>query len=163
MPAEFENIPFIKIYGPEGMKSSDELYNPTRELVRRLVANKFAITYSGNKGVSQFVAAGGKEFATKGGPFDNIVCHIFIGMDIKCLEDLFAILSKLEKNPENKAKIILFDEPGWNIWERLNIVLTELMDRNRIGGEVFDRIVSTWNLNEIMDFVKFGIDNFNTK
>lgn len=161
MQQDLKNIPFVKIYGPEGMKSTDELYDPIRELVRRLVSNKVAITYSGNKGVSQFVANSAKEFAAKGAPFDNVVCHIFISMDIKTLQDLFEVLNKIEKDPNNNSKIILFDEPGWNIWERLNVVFTELMDRNKIDSWVFDRIISTWNLSDIMDFVKVGIDKFN--
>ena len=163
MAIDINSVPFVKIYGPEGMKSNDELYDPIRELVRRLVSNNVAITYSGSKGVSQFVANSAKEFGTKGAPFDNIVCHIFVSMDIKSMQELFEVLNKIEKDPNNTSKIILFDEPGWSIWERLNIVLTELMDRRRVGGWIFDRVVSTWSLNEIMDFVKVGIDRFGKK
>lgn len=160
MNTDLNNIPFVKIYGPESIKTSDELYNPTRELVRRLVSNKIAITFSGNKGIPHIVSVAAKEYGVKGASFENIICHVFIGMDTKCLEDMCFVLNKLEKNTENKSKIILFDEPGWNIWERLNIVFTELMDRRRISDEVFERVVSTWNLSEIMDFVKLGVDNF---
>lgn len=163
MATDLNTVPFVKIYGPEAMKSTDDLYDPIRELVRRLVSNKVAITYSGSKGVPQFVANSAKEFGTKGAPFDNIVCHVFVSMDIKSLQDLFEVLNKIEKDPNNSSKIIIFDEPGWSIWERLDIVITELMDRGRVGGWVFDRVVSTWNINEIMDFVKLGIDRFEIK
>lgn len=160
MQADLENIPFVKIYGPESMKTSDELYYSVRELVRRLVSKEIAITYTGTKGVPHIVATAAKEFATKGAPFNNIICHVFISMDIECLEDLFNIVSKLEKDPTNKSKIILLDEPGWNIWDRLNILLTELMDRGRIESDIFDKIIPTWNLNDILDYVKLGVDYF---
>lgn len=160
MNTDLSNIPFVKIYGPENVKTSDELYNPTRELVRRLVSNKIAITYSGSKGISHFVSVTAKEFGVKGAPFENIICHVFMGMDIKSLEEMCFILNKMEKDANNTSKIILFDEPGWNIWERLNVVFTELMDRRRISDEVFKRVVPTWNLGEVMDFVKLGVDTF---
>jgi hypothetical protein len=151
-------LKFVGVYGGEGIKYDHDTYIAIKELGRRLEHRGYPTHTTGNKGISQAIRTGGKDIVTRGPvPFENIVVHIFTYLDFSSLERLFYTINKIVKDPNNKAKVIIYDEPGWNPYDRLNVFLTELMDRGFIGGEVFDIIVPTWSLNEIMDFVKVGI------
>lgn len=83
---------------------------------------------------------------------------ILCGYDSSNLSELFKCISTLESlDGDSGPTIFLYEEPGVAIYEKLNYILTEMMDLGRINFKVFKKVVDTITYRDIIGYIDVSL------
>lgn len=88
---------------------------------------------------------------------------VFCGYDCGILSEFFKTLNVIEgMEDEDGPVVLLYEEPGGSIYERLNYILTEGMDLRRISPKVFKKIVDTSSYRDIIGYIDASLRKVGT-
>lgn len=89
---------------------------------------------------------------------------VFCGVDNGILSEIFKTLNTIETLEGDSGPILLiYEEPGVAISEKLNNILMEYMDLGRVSPKVFDKIVHTTSYRDIIGYMDVYIRKLGTE
>lgn len=89
---------------------------------------------------------------------------VFCGYDTGILSEFFKALSVIESMEDKTGPILfLYEEPGASVYEKLDRILTEGMDLERINSKVFDKIVDTSTYRDIIGYIDVSLRKLGTQ
>lgn len=89
---------------------------------------------------------------------------IFCGYDTGILSEFFKTLYVMESMEDNSGPIVfLYEEPGTSIYEKLDRILTEGMDLERINPKIFKKIVDTSTYRDIIGYIDVSLKKLGTQ